>query len=498
MHDKVVTMAKPMRKINILIAAIVLVSQLFMSIPVKADNEAMLPKVVINELQTNGLGTGTTDQEFVEIKNIGQASVDLSDWKLIYTPSSGSQASSKTIVSFTSGTILDSDGVLVIAPSTYLTNITGKIIYQGTTNNILAATSGSVSLNNSLGELVDIVGWGTLGNITTLKETALAHTPSGGESIQRKLVNSVTIDTNDNSFDFETLSIPTPGIIEVEHPEEVPQETEDDIADAPEVPLQQPSEETTVPDTTETETVEPEVVPQESNVVSPTILLNEIYIDPASPETDSNDEWIELYNPNNNEIDIAGYSIYSGTNNNYKYVFTTGSKISAHGYLVVTSGESPLAFSNSGGAARLFNDEANLIDETAYSGAIEGESWARDSGLSWVWTSTPTKADTNVIKLPLPAALKVAAKKAAKKSTKKTAAKKVTKVKAAKKTVKKVKNQKTNNDFDDVALIAAPTPLPWWALAVILTLALLYVGYEYRFEFTNSIYRLKKYRANRR
>lgn len=67
----------------------------------------------------------------------------------------------------------------------------------------------------------------------------------------------------------------------------------------------------------------------------PKILISEVQIESASS---SDDEFIELYNPNNEEIDISQWSIqksYSTSTTIYKKNFETGDKIPAKGYFLI-------------------------------------------------------------------------------------------------------------------------------------------------------------------
>ncbi|HKX24617.1 MAG TPA: lamin tail domain-containing protein, partial [Candidatus Saccharimonadales bacterium] len=50
--------------------------------------------------------------------------------------------------------------------------------------------------------------------------------------------------------------------------------------------------------------------------------VSEVLPDPTSPQTDSADEFIELYNPHAESVNLAGYVLKTGTNWNYKYSLT--------------------------------------------------------------------------------------------------------------------------------------------------------------------------------
>lgn len=64
-------------------------------------------------------------------------------------------------------------------------------------------------MNDSSGNTIDTVGWGT----AKINETINADKPSEGESIERKSLSegyAPCQDTNNNSFDFFVQDAPTP------------------------------------------------------------------------------------------------------------------------------------------------------------------------------------------------------------------------------------------------------------------------------------------------
>jgi hypothetical protein len=209
--------------------------------------------------------------------------------------------------------------------------------------------------------------------------------------------------------------------------------------------------------------------------------------------TDAQDEWVEIYNPNDQPVDLGGYTIFTGATFAYKYTFADKTIIDAHGYTDVSSGNTALSLANSGGAAKIVGPNGQVFDQTTYTQASEGLAWAKDSNGYWQWTTTPTMDAANVI-TSVPAPVKKAAatvQKAIKASSSKAASKPKSTTK-----ITKVKSATTTADAPD--LIAAPTPLPSWLLAVVGVLAVLYACYEYRFDIANKLYQLQRYREDRR
>jgi Lamin Tail Domain len=478
---------------------------------------ALSPPIVINEIQMNGVGTGTTAEEFIELANISDSPVAIDGWKLQYITSTG--GTTKNFVTFVTGTVINPGGYLLLCPDSY-TNCpepsSTYVVNSSFTG--LGSTGGSIALLNMNSNIMDLVGWGK--NVLTKYETNLVAAPLDGQSIQRKTVDGKPVDTNDNFANFEALLVPSPNSNNPEiisetppnpdpEPTPVPTPTTANIDDPNQVditsdpnPVEAPTTELPV---TETPIDVPPTV-QEPSVVSQPILINELYIDPVSPETDSKNEWVELYNPNNTLQDLAGYTIYAGETFAYHHTFVTGTIIDSHGYLIITSADTSIALSNSGGAVKLTDPSGQVLDQTSYDAVKPGIAWAKSESGEWQWSTEPTPNLQNIIvAIVNPVPIITAATSAAKKSTKttkvataakgtsstktpttKTAAAKVTKVKAA------------TDNAGSLAVIAAPSPLPVWLLAVLGTLAVLYSGYEYRFEVANKIYQYKQYRAARK
>lgn len=485
--------------------AILSISLLFVIFPFSvALADPGVGRVVINEIQTGGAGTGTTGQEFVELTNIGAEPTDLTGYRLQYTPSTGNLASTKNFVTFSSGTVIYPGGYLLVSASDYLSDISPKVTYV--INNSFSGLSGSgatVSLVDSIGVLLDRVGYGT--TTTILREVDLALAPAGGESIERTVASGAVIDSDNNKNDFIVNNIPTPQVTN-----EAPIIAPEELVPAPAVdPVIPPvSEEVVVPEPTNTDLLPLVTEPPLAEPTSVTdvindqpILLNELFIDPDSPLTDANDEWVELYNPSDSTIDISGYTLYTGTNYTYHYTFLAGSSIAPHGYLSVTSGNTPIALANGGGAAKIVSPNGEVFDQITYDSAKPGQAWAKDVTGIWQWTTTPSQDSQNVITVAAADPIKAAVASMAAAKKPKTAAVTSTarpKAAAAAKPKATAKPKSGTNSNTIPGLVDAPMPIPVWLLAVFGSLAILYAAYEYRFELSNKLFQLRAYRANRR
>lgn len=469
------------RLMGTIVAIFTSISLVFAPISVLAQSSIQASRVVINELSTGMPGQAT--HEFVELYNRSEDSVDVTGWKLTYTSASG--LTTTTLYTFPAQTVIYPDGYILLATTGYLPELSPKFeINAG-----LSSTGGTVTLVSQNSQIEDRVGWGS--DERTLCEGEATIAPTAGQSIERLLNQDIPQDTNDNKVDFTLNVAPSPQV------DNIAPEPED-VAPPPELPPTNPS----IPPTEEPDIEEP--LPQEDpptpelpSVLLP-LVLNELFIDPVSPLTDSANEYVEIYNPNTEQISLAGYVLYSGSNFTYSYSFTATEKIPANGYFVVTSGASNITLANSGGAAKLVDAVGKAVDEVTYQESKEGNAWARDNTGAWVWTTTPTEGAQNQISAPVLTAKALVTAAAVKANIKKPTTPKATKAATAKKAITKTTKVKAAQDTQNTSgLTAAPTPLPGWLLAILGVLAVIYMCYEYRFEVANKIYQFRANRAPR-
>ena len=109
------------------------------------------------------------------------------------------------------------------------------------------------------------------------------------------------------------------------------------------------------------------------------LVINEINYK-SSDNFDTGD-WVELYNPNQDDIDISGW-ILKDNNDSNQFIFPSGTSIGGDDYLVIVRnaddfiefypeinsfvGEFDFGLSSSGDAVRLFNSDLILQDEVYY------------------------------------------------------------------------------------------------------------------------------------
>ncbi len=112
--------------------------------------------------------------------------------------------------------------------------------------------------------------------------------------------------------------------------------------------------------------------------------------------SDNGNEFIEIYNPNDSDIDLLNYVIYVGISNPKIYSFPVGLHIGAHQYLAVYNNETKFTLVNTSSQVRLISIDGVVIDETPiYDGPGDGIAWALIDG-AWQYTNQPTPNDVNL------------------------------------------------------------------------------------------------------
>jgi hypothetical protein len=213
--------------------------------------------------------------------------------------------------------------------------------------------------------------------------------------------------------------------------------------------------------------------------------ISELLPNPGSPLSDSTDEFVELYNPNNSEFDLGGFSLQSGITSTHNFIFPDGQFIlQPHEFRAFYAPQTSLSLSNSSGQVKFLDPSGNTLSQTdPYGTAKDDYAWVYADN-NWQWTTTPTPNSANIINSP-PVSKSSAG--SSKSSSSKTAAK------SAKSSAK----PKPSTSLSSPAALVGSTLHPA-ILAVIGSLALLYALYEYRHDLANTFIKLRRYREARR
>ncbi len=443
-------------RISLLVPALLL-------LPVWAGATPM-PTVVIAEIQTGSAASAS--EEFIELANTSDQAVNVSEWRVEYFSSSAADFS-KPYRSFVLRGVLPAGERYLLASNNYL-SVSANDSFSPT----LSGTSGVVRLmqNNTQ---ADVIAWGKV----AAKDVAAIPSPESGKSLQRKTDGSgKLIYTGDNLADFEQTEPNPQGTLLLGEPL-------DESQTAP-IPTVQVTADGTTGEVASLSTVAtPAVQPQ----------ITELLPNPASPATDADDEFVELYNPSGDALDLEGYKLQTGTTYSHSYTFKADDTITGSSYKAFYVSQTNATLANSGGKARLVSPAGQVVSETlAYGTADDGEAWAWN-GSSWEWTTTPTPNATNIFTTPASAAAKSNSNKS---STKKAATSKSTAKIAGAKTSggKNAKNGSGAGSSNSEPQEQGGARLHPWILAGVGGAAILYGVYEYRQDLANAFYRIRRFR----
>jgi len=209
--------------------------------------------------------------------------------------------------------------------------------------------------------------------------------------------------------------------------------------------------------------------------------ISEVLPNPAPPQSDAEDEFIELYNSNDKAFDLSGFILQAGTSTIHKYTFPAGTSIGPHEFSAFFSADTGLSLTNSDGQVKLLDPAGNVLGQTdIYDTAKDGYAWLYADGL-WQWSTTTTPNAANIIAAPLVAKSSSSSSRSAKKSSSKS------------------KSSAASSSSSSLPPGGTPaSSLHPAILAGIGSIAVIYALYEYRNDLANQLYKFRRYRAARR
>lgn len=356
---------------GLLIASIVLA---LIPLPTAAEIEQRNP--IITEVMTGT--TQSASAEFIEIFNPLNKPFELIGHRVQYKSATGESWLTK----------IEFDEDVVIEPRGYILLATEELINEGNHefvefNSGLSRIAGHVrlvqveevedsSVDSAENEIIEVesaldtLAWGDSADSA---ETTPATAPDPDESLKRVVdEDGEFVDSDDNSIDFFVSEYP--------HPQHTlpPQSAESNEPEGGEVAGNKPN------DSQE----------EQPRVEYLSLQISELFVDPELPQTDADDEFVEIFNPNNKPVALKGYTIQTGSSLQYSFTFKSGS-IAAKSYKAYRASTTKLTLANSGGRAQILNPNNEVAAKiTSYSNAKPGQSWARfDDGFEWTSVVTP-------------------------------------------------------------------------------------------------------------
>ncbi len=148
---------------------------------------------------------------------------------------------------------------------------------------------------------------------------------------------------------------------------------------------------------------------EEENIpeASTQVVINEllpINNDVAVDQNGEFDDWIELYNQSDEEVNLSGYYLTDSKKNPTKWQFPEGTFISAKAFMIIWADGDTLQaglhtnykLSSDGEKVLLLTPDFTIVDETEYPSTVLQQSWSRipDGTGDFQW-AIPTFGEPN-------------------------------------------------------------------------------------------------------
>jgi hypothetical protein len=306
--------------------------------------------VLINELMWAGSEMSTAD-EFIELKNTTGKTIDISGWKIVnYSGDVLTIPNSRAISPggyFLISNYDEENSIINVKP-----DFVSTAVSLSNDHLRISLYKGDINLESNL---VDVAGDGKTpfaGDKGSIKKSMERN----GEISDVQLKTSWHTCFKSLNLDAETKECATPKA------DNSSEETNDDDEDEDEDNL----------------------------ITSSNIRINEILPFPLSGE-----EFIELYNAGNINVDLKGWILHDASETG-KFEFLQSEIINAKDYLVVWKNKFKFALNNSGNeSVSLFDPLANLISQVSFKSSKKGLSYGFD-GLDWHWSKFLTAGKENI------------------------------------------------------------------------------------------------------
>jgi len=116
-----------------------------------------------------------------------------------------------------------------------------------------------------------------------------------------------------------------------------------------------------------------------------------------NPEGSDTTEFIELVNRTEEAIDLSGLKLDDEEGGSWGYTIPLGTIIEPGQYLVWGKQDTGIALNNTSDAVRLLYPDGTVLKEVRYDDVPEGAAYVQDENDNWVWTGSLTPGEANVI-----------------------------------------------------------------------------------------------------
>ena len=399
-----------MRRLYVL----VLVTAIMIVCNVTAQSVGASSGVVISQVQTRSLREDRASEELIELYNNSDIDIDITNWSLNYG-SSGSIAVTRQLANFVP--VLSVFGARTFIPARKSVLLVSKAFaeqysdfgYDFIFSDVLVDIDRWISIVDDDKKSVDTVEWGTSVASFIAEGGQAAVSPTSSQLIQRKLLIPGSLqDTDNNLNDFE-LALPRTlysygSIYDVQDlcsnlggiQEDLPEGYVSDESGTCSVPvvdvcLNLPNVQSEIP--------EGYKFIDNGDCIFDLLSLKITELLPNKAGTDNGNEFIEIYNPNSIDVDLANYVLYIGAAGTAFYHFPAGSHIGPGQYMVFSNVDIKFTLSNTTSSVRLKSADNYPIDETSiYVDAKDDMAWALIDN-TWQYTNRPTPGSKNLLSL---------------------------------------------------------------------------------------------------
>ena len=411
------------KRIEAAILAVTLIILIGFCVQNTSAIDVITQNVVISQVQVKDSISATN--EVVEIYNNSSNVVDITNWCLFYaskdylTPPGSDWRKLACFVPDTTNTevALGGQSYARIVSKSFTPSYTEDFL--AVFSSMLSNDAGHVRLVDNLGNEVDRVGWGSL-----------AVNPEGvpaimGDSgiIERKfdVDRDVLVDTNNNAADFFDTSldlcrnmIGLQDVVPVGYLSDVSQ----DCSLAPDICNNIDGLQTVMPDGYATDgqggCISLDICPNldgvqlvlprnyllkdDGSCINDLLPLKITELLPNPVGNDAGSEFIEIFNPNDRQVDLTDYRLGIGLNDEKTLTFPEGSTIAPGAFESFSNTDYAFTLVNSSSQVKLLLSDNIIIDTTdPYIDPLPGMSWALIDS-TWQYTDRVTPGADNLAK----------------------------------------------------------------------------------------------------
>ncbi len=314
-------------------------------------------QISVNEVLVYGQ---YANDEFVELLNTTETSIDISNWSIQYKTKTGKVYKKN----FPKNTTVPAKGFYLISHKDYSKNNIADMTHSSFA---MSSTEGTIYIvddqkiieNDQDENIIDKIHWSK--NIATANK--FEHkSPENSFSINR-----------DKSNSYLYVSSPSPKSTNLT-PEQA--SNEDSVVSST--------------DTTSSNT-------SKTFLATGKIIINEIF---PNPEGKDDNEWIEIKSIDTKTIDLNGWKIKDLSR---EYTISSdglpNTLINPNGFYVFYKKDTGISLNNNKETLYIYDKNGTLVDSVQYTNAPENESLSRDEEQNFIWSTSPTPGDKNIISI---------------------------------------------------------------------------------------------------